>query len=65
MKSKEEIKRKLDSLLQDMSDMHTERNEKKEKYGGVSEEENEDFFTDLSAKHNQSHILKWVLGIKD
>jgi hypothetical protein len=64
MKSKEEIKRKLDSLIQDMSDMHTERNEKKEKYGGVSEEENEDFFADLSAKHNQSHILKWVLGVK-
>ena len=65
MKSKEKIKRKLDSLLEDMYDIHTERNEKKDTYGGISEEENEDFFTDLSAKHNQSHILKWVLGITD
>ena len=64
MKSKEEIKRKLDSLLEDMHDMNVERSDKKEKYGGISEEENEDFFNDLSALHNQSHILRWVLEIK-
>ena len=62
MKSKEEIEKKIEDLKNDIDEMHKERNENKEKYGGVSEEYNADFFSDLHQRNAELLTLEWVLS---
>lgn len=62
MKSKEEIERKIKEIKSDIDEMHEERNELKNKYGGVSEEYNSDFFRDLHQRNAELLTLEWVLS---
>lgn len=62
MKSKGEIEKKIEELRDEMDEMHRERDENKEKYGGVSEEYNTDFFSDLHQRNAELLTLEWVLS---
>ena len=62
MKTKEDIERKIKSLVEEMDELTDERNDKKERFGGISKEENDDYFLDISAKICQVDILKWVIS---
>jgi hypothetical protein len=59
------IKSKIAELELEISEMHIERNELKEKFGGVSEDYNINFFNDLSYKNAEINTLKWVLDLKN
>ena len=62
MKTEEEIEKKIADLKNDIDEMHKERNENKDKYGGVSEEYNADFFSDLHQRNAELLALEWVLS---
>ena len=50
MKTNEEIEKKIKILQEEIQELHDEREDKKNKYGGISEEENTDFFDDINYK---------------
>jgi len=62
MKSKIEIEKQIKDLTSEIEEMHKERNEAKDKYGGVSEEENESFFADITWRMAKIEGLQWVLN---
>jgi|LakMenEpi03Aug12_release.lakeMendotaPanAssembly.Ray.scaffolds.fasta_scaffold1613417_2 hypothetical protein len=61
MKTKQEIEKKIEDIKNDIDEMHKERDEIKNKYGGVSEEYNNDFFKDLHQRTSELLTLEWVL----
>lgn len=61
MKTKEEIEFKIKTLVEQIDELTNDRNNRKEQFGGISNEENEDYFSDISAKIAQTDVLKWVL----
>jgi hypothetical protein len=62
MKSKEEIEYKLVSISEEILYLTKERAEKKEKMGGISDEENEDYLSDITHLTAKMKILEWVLS---
>jgi len=62
MKALREIKNRIKELNEEIDEMHNERNYKKEKYGGVSDDENDSFFSDLHYKSAEIKTLEWVLN---
>jgi len=61
MKTEKEITNKINELIEEMNELNNERNEKKNKYGGISEEENQDFFDDINHKWVEIKTLRYVL----
>jgi hypothetical protein len=57
------IDRHIECLNQEIIEMNKERNHKKEIYGGISDEENEDFFSDLNYKSFEIRTLEIVKSI--
>ncbi len=62
MKTNEEIEKKIKILQEEIQELHDEREDKKNKYGGISEEENTDFFDDINYKWCEIKTLQWVLS---
>ncbi len=62
MKTNEEIEKKIKILQEEIQELHDEREDKKNKYGGISEEENADFFDDINYKWCEIKTLQWVLS---
>lgn len=62
MKTQEEIEKRIRNLHVDIQELHEERNEKKEAFGGISEEENEDFLSDINYKWAEIKTLEWILS---
>lgn len=62
MKTKQEIKKKIEDIKNDINEMHKERDTMKNKFGGVSEEYNDDFFKDLHQRNSELLTLEWVLS---
>lgn len=62
MKTIKQIKQKIADLTEEIEELHKDRNFKKNKNGGVSEEENQDFFNDLHHKSCEITTLKWVIS---
>jgi len=62
MKTKEQILEKIKSLESNLDSIHEEREELKNKYGGIGKEQNEDMLTDITITSYQIQMLKWVLS---
>ena len=61
MKNKEEIEIKIKSLVEEIEQLTTDRQNEKDKFGGISEEANQDYFYDISYKTAEIEALRWVL----
>lgn len=61
MKSKEEIERKIISLIEEVDELTSDRQKDKDKYGGMSDEQNQDYFYDSAWRMAQINALQWVL----
>jgi len=62
MKNITEIEKQIKDLTSEIDEMHKERNDAKDKYGGISEEENESFFADIAWRMAKIEGLQWVLN---
>ena len=62
MKTKEQILEKIESLQLELDSIHEERNELKNKYGGIDPQQNEDMLTDIGTTINNIKMLEWVLS---
>jgi len=62
MKNRIEIEKQIKDLTTEIDEMHKERNDAKDKHGGVSEEVNESFFADISWRMAKIEGLQWVLN---
>ena len=61
MKNKDWIEEKVKELEQEIKDLNQERNHKKDVFGGISKEENDDFFHDISWNMAKIEALRDVL----
>lgn len=61
MKSKEEIEIKIKSLVEEIEQLTTDRQNDKDKFGGISDEANQDYFYDINYKTAEIEALRWVL----
>jgi peptidoglycan hydrolase CwlO-like protein len=61
MKTNEEIEKKIKLLQEEIEELNDDREEKKNKFGGISDEENKDFFDDINYKWCEIKTLQWVL----
>jgi chromosome segregation ATPase len=62
MKTKEQILEKIKSLESNLDSIHEEREELKNKYGGIDPEQNEDMLTDIATTSDQIKMLEWVIS---
>ncbi len=62
MKTNEEIEKKIKVLQEEIQELNDDREEKKNKFGGISDEENQDFFDDINYKWCEIKTLQWVLS---
>lgn len=62
MKTNGEIEKKIKVLQEEIQELHDEREQKKNKFGGISDEENQDFFYDINYKWCEIKTLQWVLS---
>jgi hypothetical protein len=62
MKTKEQILEKIKSLESHMDSICEERDELKNKYGGIGKYQNEDMMTDITITSYKIGMLKWVLS---
>jgi predicted nucleic acid-binding Zn-ribbon protein len=62
MKTNEEIEKKIKVLQEEIQELNDDREEKKNKFGGISDEENQDFFDDTNYKWCEIKTLQWVLS---
>lgn len=62
MRNKIEIDEKIKDLISEIEELYKERDENKEKYGGINEEDNESFFSDVSWRRAKIEGLLWVLN---
>lgn len=62
MKTQEEIEKRIKNLQEEIQELHDDRNEKKQMFGGVSEEENNDFLDDINYKWYEIKTLEWVIS---
>lgn len=60
MKTAEDIQKKINSMHQLIDELHEWKNDLMERYSGLTEEENNDFHSDLGILVNQIAILEWV-----
>lgn len=61
MKSKEVIEHKINSLQEDIDELHNEINSEKERYGGIDKDLYSDILSDITFKNHEINTLKWVL----
>jgi hypothetical protein len=50
------------STVKNLDSIHEEREELKNKYGGIGKEQNEDMLTDITITSYQIKMLEWVLS---
>jgi len=63
MRRREEIELKIKDLVEQTASLNTDRNDEKERYGGISEEVNNDYFSDIAYIIAQTEALQWVLKV--
>lgn len=61
MKNKEQIELKIKLLDEEMNQLTVDRQSDKDKYGGISEEANQDYFDSIHYINAQIKALEWVL----
>ncbi len=64
MRTEQEIKDKIESLGNDLEELHKDRQSKMTEYGGLSQEENLDFHIGVTKTVSEIRALEWVLCIK-
>jgi hypothetical protein len=62
MKSKEQIERMVESIKNEMSEIHEQRMELLSENGGIDTEQNIDMISDIVTLSNQIKVLEWVLS---
>ena len=62
MKSKGEIERKIKSLVEEIEQLTTDRQNEIDKFGGISAGCNQDYFYDINYKMAELNALRWVVA---